>query len=252
VKPTEGIGGTRPIARNSSNVTGYGPTRMWISEVFSSVQGEGRYAGVPSGFIRISGCNLRCRFCDTPYTSWKPEGTERSLESLIDEIRRFDCEHVVLTGGEPMLVPELALLSRELRALGYVVTIETAGTVVQEVDADLMSISPKLSNSVPVGTSWEQRHRDRQHRPGVIERLTDRHDYQFKFVIAEPADVAEVETYLEQFPRLLPEKIYLMPEGTDREVIASRMEWLQEAAGERGWQVSPRLHIELFGNTRGT
>lgn len=225
---------------------------MWISEVFSSVQGEGRYAGVPSGFIRTSGCNLRCRFCDTPYTSWSPEGSERSLESLIAQVRRFDCAHVVLTGGEPMLVPDLVPLSQELRILGLVVTVETAGTVMQEVAANLMSISPKLSNSIPIGTNWEQRHRDRQHRPEVIKRLTSAYDYQFKFVVADAADVDEVEAYLEQFPEVSPERIYLMPEGTDREVIASRMAWLEQAAGKRGWQVSPRLHIELFGNARGT
>lgn len=225
---------------------------MWISEVFQSVQGEGRYVGVPSGFIRTSGCNLRCVFCDTPYTSWNPEGDERSLEDLITEVANFTCDHMVLTGGEPLLVPEMARLTRELKDRGFVITIETAGTVLQDVSADLMSISPKLSNSIPIGTRWELRHRQRRDRPEVIERLTTNFDYQFKFVIDQPSDIAEVEAYLTRFPHLSEKKIYLMPQGTDRESLQTRMEWLQDEAEQRGWNVSPRLHIELFGNTRGT
>lgn len=225
---------------------------MWISEVFCSIQGEGRYVGVPSGFIRTSGCNLRCVFCDTPYTSWEPEGAERTLESLLEEVSAYRCSHIVLTGGEPMLVPDLVPLSRSLQSAGFVVTVETAGTVFREVAADLMSISPKLSNSIPWGTDWEQRHRDRQDRPRVIEQLTKQYDYQFKFVIDAPDDVVEVDRYVARFPHLDPEKIYLMPLGTEQEVISSKTAWLQEEAVLRGWRVTPRLHIELFGNTRGT
>lgn len=225
---------------------------MWISEVFQSVQGEGRYVGVPSGFIRTSGCNLRCVFCDTPYTSWRPEGREWSIDSLLEEVNGYRCSHLVLTGGEPMLVPDLVPLSRAAQTAGFVVTVETAGTVSREVAADLMSISPKLSNSVPTGTNWERRHRDRQDRPEVIEHLTGEYDYQFKFVIGSPGDILEAERYVERFPHLQGDKIYLMPLGTEREEIAARMEWLPDEASRRGWQVSPRLHIELFGNQRGT
>ncbi|HWL07985.1 MAG TPA: 7-carboxy-7-deazaguanine synthase QueE, partial [Planctomicrobium sp.] len=225
---------------------------MWISEVFESVQGEGRYLGVPSGFIRTSGCNLRCVFCDTPYTSWKPEGEERSLDSLLAEIDAMSAGHMVLTGGEPLLTPDLIPLSRELKDRNKVITVETAGTVHRaEVIADLMSISPKMRNSIPVGTHWEQRHDARRHRPEVIRELTTQYDYQFKFVIDCIADLDEVEQYLEELPHVVSEKVYLMPQGVEMSVIQPKMPWLRDEATRRGWQVTPRLHIELFGNTRG-
>jgi len=225
---------------------------MWISEVFESVQGEGRYSGVPSGFIRTSGCNLRCWFCDTPYTSWHPEGTERSIESLLAEVSRYSAKHMVLTGGEPLLTPDIVPLAQTLKELGAVITIETAGTVYRDVAADLMSISPKRSNSIPRGTSWEQRHDARRHRPDVIRQLTTQYDYQLKFVIDHPDDLLDVEAYLREFDHLQPEKVYLMPQGTQLDSLNEKLVWIRQAAAQRGWQISPRLHIELFGNTRGT
>lgn len=225
---------------------------MWISEVFESVQGEGRYTGVPSAFIRTSGCNLRCVFCDTPYTSWNPEGSERTIESLLAEVTRFRARHMVLTGGEPLLVPELVPLSLELKRAGWTVTVETAGTVFRPVAADLMSISPKLTNSIPSGIDWEQRHDQRRHRPKVIRELVQRYDTQFKFVIDTPTDIHEVERYLEEFPEVTGEQVYLMPQGIEMSQLALKLDWIQEQAQTRGWRVSRRLHIELFGNTRGT
>jgi 7-carboxy-7-deazaguanine synthase len=223
-----------------------------ISEVFHSVQGEGRFVGTPSLFIRTSGCNLRCWFCDTPYTSWQPEGEPRSVELLTAEARRFDSEHVVITGGEPLLVAEVATLTRELRALGRFITIETAGTVWLPVDCQLMSISPKLSNSTPVGDAWAARHDQRRHRPDVIRRLIGSYPYQLKFVVDRPGDLADVECWLREFSEVAAENIYLMPQGTDVAALRAKLDWLRPEAEQRGWQVTPRLHVELFGNTRGT
>ena len=124
---------------------------MKIAELFYSLQGEGSLVGVPSVFIRTSGCNLRCSWCDTPYTSWQPEGTELSLDQILDEVQAHPARHVVVTGGEPMIAPEIVPLTERLRALGLHITIETAGTVFQPVACDLMSISPKLANSTPEG-----------------------------------------------------------------------------------------------------
>lgn len=225
---------------------------MWISEIFESVQGEGRFTGVLSGFIRSSGCNLRCTFCDTPYTSWNPEGEEWSIDALLARIDSYSAEHVVITGGEPLLSPEMPSLSQELKVRQKVITFETAGTVFREVQADLMSISPKRPNSTPRGTNWEQRHEERRHRPDVIRKLTTEYDYQLKFVIDTLDDLSDVEQYLEEFPHLQSEKIYLMPQGTEWSVLEEKLPWLEEAAAQRGWNVSPRLHIQWFGNTRGT
>ena len=117
-----------------------------IAEIFHSIQGEGRLTGVPSVFVRTSGCNLRCWFCDTPYASWKPEGDSQNIETVLLEVKRFGCPHVVITGGEPMIAPELPYLVDSLRSDGMHVTIETAGTVIHDppLQCDLMSISPKL------------------------------------------------------------------------------------------------------------
>ena len=225
---------------------------MWICEVFNSVQGEGRHAGTPSSFIRLSGCNLRCVFCDTPYSSWNPEGTEWKMEDLVNQMRSYDTEHVVITGGEPLLVPQVVELARRLSAAGHLLTFETAGTVFQPVQAHLMSISPKLRNSTPRGTNWEARHDERRHRPEIIRQLIERYPYQFKFVIDVPEDVQEVAEYLDEFPEVRPEHVYLMAQATEPEQLAGKTEWLTELARAHVWQVSPRLHIELFGNTRGT
>ncbi|HUB33862.1 MAG TPA: 7-carboxy-7-deazaguanine synthase QueE, partial [Bryobacteraceae bacterium] len=118
---------------------------MRIAELFYSLQGEGSLVGVPSVFIRTTGCNLRCSWCDTPYTSWQPEGTDWSLRQILAEVRAHPARHAVVTGGEPMIQPEIIPLTEQLRAAGLHITVETAGTVFQPVACDLMSISPKLA-----------------------------------------------------------------------------------------------------------
>src|SRR5215475_11556483 len=102
---------------------------MYVAEIFYSIQGEGELTGVPSVFIRTSGCNLRCTWCDTKYASWTPEGETLTIDALVAEVLRHPAAHVVLTGGEPMIAPELPDLAARLRAAGKHITIETAGTI---------------------------------------------------------------------------------------------------------------------------
>ena len=228
---------------------------MKIAEIYRSIQGEGFLTGTPSAFIRTSGCNLRCWFCDTPYASWNPEGEDWSIEQILAEVAELDCEHVVLTGGEPMLCRPLVQLSRELVALGHHVTIETAGTRWLPVACQLMSISPKLSGSLPPashGRLWQRRHQQRRHRPDVVRRLMDQYDYQLKFVIDAPEDCEEVERYLEELGLVDRSRVLLMPQGTEREALAERAEWLAEYCRERDLAYCPRRHIELYGLVRGT
>ena len=165
---------------------------MKIAELFYSIQGEGSLVGVPSCFIRASGCNLRCAWCDTPYTSWQPEGVEMSLARIVDEVQAYPAQHVVVTGGEPMIAPEIVPLTNGLHDLGLHITIETAGTVFHPVACDLMSISPKLKNSTPRDPAWAARHDRLRIQPEVLAELMERYNYQLKFVIAAPEDVAEV------------------------------------------------------------
>src|SRR5215813_6993069 len=168
-----------------------------IAELFYSVQGEGALIGVPSFFIRTSGCNLRCSWCDTPYTSWQPEGTEIALDRILDEVRVHPARHVVVTGGEPMIAPEIVPLTQRLRDAGLHITIETAGTVFHEVECDLMSISPKLANSTPEGAFAAQHERLRI-QPSVLRKVMEGYPYQLKFVVRSPADMEELRALVAQ------------------------------------------------------
>jgi len=174
-----------------------------IADVFHSIQGEGQFAGTPSVFVRTTGCNLRCWFCDAPYTSWQPDGPQVRWRTVLEQTRLWDCRHVVLTGGEPLLQPEIVPLSAALKNGGAFVTVETAGTIYRPVVADLMSISPKLSNSVPRGaSSWRMKHQRDQSRPEIVRRLTTEYPHQLKFVVDTPADLDEVAAYLERLPNV--------------------------------------------------
>ena len=231
---------------------------MLISEIFYSVQGEGELVGVPSVFVRTSGCNLRCAWCDTPYASWRPEGETMTVDEIVRQVLAFPARHVVLTGGEPMVARDLPALAAQLRAHGKHITIETAATVPPEgVACDLASISPKLSNSTPAaGTlpdAWVERHERTRLQPDVIRQWVERHDFQLKFVVETAADLSEIRALLAALGTSVPPwKVLLMPQGTDLESLAGREDFLLEACKTHGYRYCHRLHIQLFGNTKGT
>ncbi len=230
---------------------------MLISEIFYSLQGEGELTGVPSVFIRTAGCNLRCNWCDTPYASWNPEGTERAISDLVAEVRATPTRHVVLTGGEPMIAKAIRELAAALRAEEQHITIETAATVAPAgIACDLASLSPKLGNSVPddrLPAAWRERHEATRWNPDAIRAWVDGYAYQFKFVVSSPADVAELETLIASLDREIPRhKILLMPEATSLDRMRERAAWLGELCKARGYRYAHRLHIELYGNKRGT
>lgn len=217
------------------------------------MQGEGTLAGVPSVFVRTSGCNLRCTWCDTPYTSWKPEGSERTVDEICEQVRGFGARHVVLTGGEPMISPEVEALTSAFRAFGLHITIETAGTVFAPVACDLMSISPKLSNSIPMlreGGRWAAQHDRLRYQPKVLEQLMREYEHQIKFVVCSAADIGEVAEMRDAL-QIAPERIVLMPEGTNRDTIRDRALWIVEVCKQNGYRFSPRLHVDLWGDRRG-
>ena len=221
---------------------------MKISEIFYSVQGEGSLIGVPSVFIRSSGCNLRCSWCDTPYTSWKPEGEEMGIDQIVNQALGFHAAHVVFTGGEPLIAPQAKQLTEKLRDHGLHITIETAGTVDADVACSLMSISPKLSNSTPEGPFQAQHERLRINVP-VLESLM-RFPYQLKFVVAVPSDMKEIRELVAQL-KAPPATVILMPEGTEATVLHERSLWLVELAKQFGYRFSTRLHVDLYGHRRG-
>ena len=226
---------------------------MKIAEIFYSLQGEGILTGVPSVFVRTSGCNLRCTWCDTPYTSWQPEGEDLPAGQIIEAVAAYGAGYVVVTGGEPMIAPEIVALTERLRDTGLHITIETAGTVFAPVACNLMSISPKLRNSTPHerdGGRWAAQHDRVRWQPEVLRRLVSDYEYQLKFVIAEPHDVEEVEQVRQELG-VVAARVVLMPEGTRREIVQGRGVWLAELCKRGGYRYSPRLHIDLWGDRRG-
>ena len=259
---------------------------MRIAEIFRSIQGEGRLTGTQSVFVRTSGCNLRCAYCDTPYASWMPEGEDLSVDEILARMEELAaCEemgtgsvasgkglgkrqsgevpvsissqatHVVITGGEPMLFAELIPLCAALRRQGRHITIETAGTLYLPVECDLMSISPKLSNSSPPPQGdprWTWRHETNRAAPEVVRRLAAEYDYQVKFVVDNLEDCREAERYLAEFPEIDRARAMLMPQGTDAADLAEKGRWLEPYCREHGLGFCPRRHIEWFGARRGT
>lgn len=230
---------------------------MFISEIFYSLQGEGELTGLPSAFIRTSGCNLRCSWCDTKYASWAPEGTEMSIGEIVSKVCQFRTGYVVVTGGEPMIAKGIHELTSQLKEIGKHITIETAATILPEgIACDLASLSPKLSNSTPdaaVANGWRDRHEKRRLQPEIIREWIQSHDYQLKFVIVSERDLAEVQDLLSKVGcEIKSSKVLLMPEGTDSATTRSRGATLVDICKRHGYRYCNRLHIDLFGNTKGT
>lgn len=223
-----------------------------IAEIFYSIQGEGVLAGVPSTFIRLSGCNLRCEWCDTPYASWNPEGEDMLLGTILADVRRNGANHVVVTGGEPMIHPGIVDLTRKLKEYGQHITIETAGTVYEPVVCDLMSISPKLANSTPTsreGGRWAAQHERLRYQPEILKQLIAEYPYQLKFVVKDPADLPEINMMVKELAADR-ERVLLMAEGTAAGAIYERAQWITEICKKFNYRYSPRLHIDLWGNQR--
>ncbi len=231
---------------------------MLISEIFHSVQGEGELTGVPSVFVRTSGCNLRCAWCDTPYASWRPEGESMDVEEVVRRVLGFPAAHVVLTGGEPMAAKEMPLLAARLREHGKHITIETAGTLPPAgIACDLASISPKLANSTPaagtISPAWIERHERTRFQPEVIREWIERVPFPAEVrgrarrtTCGNPAMLAEIGG------NVPPWKVLLMPQGIDLETLAVAGKPHSRSVQDRWLPLLHRLHIQLFGNTKGT
>lgn len=222
-------------------------------EIFSSIQGEGKNAGAPSIFVRLSLCNLHCLWCDTEYTwNWekfdkKKEIIDVSVEKVAEEIQKFSCKQVVLTGGEPMLQQEeLVLLMSRLKPNLYFFEIETNGTIIPSAEFDRLinqyNCSPKLENS---GNSLKEREREES-----LSFFAKTPKATFKFVMKDKSDLEEIVRIMEKY-RISADKVYLMPEGRTRESLKEKKVWLLPLCGEMGFHFSDRLHIHRFGDRRG-
>jgi 7-carboxy-7-deazaguanine synthase len=228
---------------------------MKVAEIFYSIQGEGLLAGVPSVFVRTSGCPLRCWYCDTDYTSWRVEGEDHAVDDVLARLAEYPARHAVVTGGEPIIAPDVEELTHGLRRRGYHITIETAATHFKPVECDLASLSPKLASSTPherEGGRFALRHESLRLRLDVIRAFMERHPYQLKFVIDRPSDLDEVRALLGGLPDVDQDRVLLMPQGVTPEEVRARGLWLVEECKRHGYRYCPRLHIDLYGNRRGT
>jgi len=225
---------------------------MRINEIFYSLQGEGFLAGVPSVFVRLAGCPLRCRWCDTKYAWSREAGTEYNKEQIIQIVQQWPCRFVVITGGEPMVEPELPLLVRELKAADKHITIETAGIAyIPGLPCDLMSISPKLSNAVPDDAKSAALHKDSTLDLAVLQELLDHYNYQLKFVVDSVNDMAEIQELLDKVDNVDSEKVMLMPQAATRQELLAKSTMVADLCTRAGLSFSNRLQVLLWNNERG-
>ena len=229
-----------------------GGTRLAVSEIFGpTFQGEGPSMGQRCSFLRLSGCNLRCTWCDTPYTwDWSrydPAAERRLLDVpvVLGELGTHRTDMLVVSGGEPLLQQRRLLpLLRALRSRGVRVEVETAGTVAPLPDVSecvaQFNVSPKLSNS---GNAEQRRY-----RPDALDALQRGGTAIWKFVAVDERDLDEIAVMVQRHA-LTP--VYVMPEGTSPEVVMARSRALADAVLARGWNLTSRLHVLLYGNRRG-
>lgn len=242
---------------------------MKISELFYTIQGEGKRAGKPSFFIRTNHCNLRCQFaggnlCDTAYTSWNPDDEKNfgdiEIEKIIGQYIQHNCMDVVITGGEPtMFAEDLTNLCIELKRINpdSVITIETNGTYIGKFIEyiDLVSISPKLKSSTPFGTHYEKLHTNNRVNLESFRKYnelkqSDKIDIQWKFVVTSEADLNEI-LELQKEIGFKNSDVYLMPEGITEEELASKRLEIIELCKKYQFNYTDRLHVIIWGNKRG-
>jgi 7-carboxy-7-deazaguanine synthase len=253
---------------------------MNISELFYSIQGEGKRTGYPSFFIRTNLCNLRCQFssgnlCDTPYTSWDFENKDNLGELKIHDIlfvyeNYFPCD-IVITGGEPAIQQnELNLLCSEIKKLParsfpkssletkkIFTTLETNGTFIDDYvnNIDLVSISPKLTSSVPLGTEYAQSHDKHRLNYKVLKSYHKLHnetkiDIQWKFVVTGIDDIQEILD-LQKEIGFENKDVFLMPEGITEKDLNEKRLMVVELCKLYHFNYTDRLHIIIWGNKRG-
>ncbi len=225
---------------------------MHVNEIFYSLQGEGFLAGVPSVFVRLAGCPLRCRWCDTKYAWDETAGDDYVIADIVKSIQQWLCKFVVITGGEPMVDSDLPKLVRELKSAGKHITIETAGIAyIPDMPCDLMSISPKLSNSVPDEPKLAAIHKDSKLDLAVLKELIDNYNYQLKFVVDSEADLPEIEETIKKLANVNREKIMLMPQAATRQELLTKSLIVAELCKRTGYAFGQRLQVLLWNNQKG-
>jgi len=231
---------------------------MQVLEIYQSKQGEGIWTGQPSVFVRFLGCPLRCRFCDSEYARNVPEdsaiGADLTPDEIVGRVLLLDLPHVVLTGGEPMLSAEIVELTHLLKDFDYQITVETSGTLFHPVTCDLVSISPKLRNTIPLDGDLEtiQEHNQKRFAPEVVQQFMGQYNYQLKFVIDREDDLQDVEEYLAHLHDVVPSRVFLMPQATTVETMYEKAMWIEPFCSAKGYRYCPRMQLVWYGNRRRT
>lgn len=222
--------------------------------MFYTLQGEGRFTGRPSLFLRFSGCNLRCEWrnedgsstkCDTPYSSYNPDKNRKSIDEVMEDILEYPCKDIVITGGEPYLQKNMLFLIDKLVEVGKYITVETNATIYFETKAQFISMSPKLSSSCVSENPFYKKHHEKRWNIQAMQSFIEQHEYQLKFVINSKEDLDEVDLLLEQLGHLAPDKVYLMPQGDELSQLIAKESYLINLCKARGFNFCPRLHIML-------
>ncbi len=225
---------------------------MLVNEIFYSLQGEGLLTGVPAVFIRLPGCPLRCKWCDTKYALDPAAGEDLNTADIIAKIKQWHCGFIVITGGEPITNPQLPQLTKELKNLGKHITIETAGIeFVPGLACDLMSISPKLSNSTPAKKQSAESHEQSRLNIPAIKQLISSYPYQLKFVVDSPDDLVEIEDTVGLLENVDSQKILLMPQAKTRDELLAKSPAVAELCKQAGYTFCNRLQILLYDGQRG-
>lgn len=266
-----------------------------VVEMFTSVQGEGKYTGVPSHFVRVSGCNLRCVFkdsiCDTPYSSFNPEKSiATDMDTLVSMFKKLqkdspNVKHVVVTGGEPLMYKkDLEDFLTRVFDDQMVITIETNGTLpildplASGFKVALYSVSPKLCTSVGTPGTYngievtqemiDRHNKTRINYKNLISLVCYTNDYQFKFVYSNPDSVKEILNIYKQMDDIVDKMdapwtsntfyakhpyghTMLMPEGITNEQLAVKRQEIADVCIKRGWTMTDREHIIIWGDVRG-
>lgn len=230
-------------------------TVLPIVDLHTCIQGEGKFSGVPHILIRFTGCVLRCKWCDTPYSSITPEKGRFTLSQVKDFVLSYpQIKHAMITGGSPTLHPNyLVQIVNLLKKEKIHVTIETEGTRFVQTNADFISLSPKFESSAPdkvkQSDAWLHHCRLINNYDVMKKMIACHKDYQVKPVITCQDDLLEVFT-LKVNLNIPASKIYLMPQGITPEEIVKASPQLIEFCIDNGFNYCPRIHTIIYGNKR--
>lgn len=211
---------------------------MHISEFFYSIQGEGKNIGIPAVFLRLSGCNLGCAWCDTKYAQNTNSGGKMSLSEILKKIKKYPAKHLIITGGEP-LIQQAEIMKLIKKLPDYYIEIETNGTIKSNLDnyINLYNCSPKLSNS-----------RNRSGKKIILKKFPAKKT-NYKFIVDKQNDIKEIKKFIRKY-NLPKNNVILMPQGAKKEELEKKSLWLVEICKKENLRFSPRLHINLWGSKR--